>query len=136
MCNAISGSRGNPFGGPKRPLPKAAGGWHSRAMKHAYLLAILIGLDRFGAVILFNTTDMCISSLCWVMLVYSRRLPASPAEATLAAKTLEAMKPYRWQEEVLLVIGRALEWLRPGHCKESATSDILTAVRSITYLQP
>lgn len=105
-------------------------------MKHPYWLALLIGLDRLGAVVFFNVTDMCISSLCWVMLVYARRLPASSSEGELATKTLKAINPYRWQEELLLVIGRALEWIQPGHCKGSANSDILTAMRSISYLQP
>lgn len=109
---------------------------HHPKMKHTYLMTLLIGLDRFGAVILFNMTDCCISSLCWVMLAYSRRIPASSSEGELAAKTLAVLKPYRWQEEMLLVIGRGLEWLSPGHCVASARADILTAMRTITYLQP
>jgi hypothetical protein len=105
-------------------------------MKHTYLMTLLIGLDRFGAAVLFNMTDCCISSLCWVMLAYSGRIPASASERELADKTLKALNPYRWQEELLLLIGRALEWKWPGHCKASANADILTAMRTISYLQP
>jgi hypothetical protein len=109
---------------------------HHPKMKHTYLMTLLIGLDRFGAALLFNMTDCCISSLCWMMLVSAKRITVTPGEVALAQRTLESLKPYRWQEELLLVIGRGLEWLSPGHCAASATADILTATRTITYLQP
>lgn len=105
-------------------------------MKHKYLMTLAIALDRFGAAVLFNMTDCCISSLCWVMLVTARRIPASSSEGERAAAALKSLNPYRWQEELLLLIGRALEWKWPGHCVASARADILTAMRTISYLQP
>lgn len=106
-------------------------------MKHTYLMTLLLALDRFGAAVLFNMTDCCISSLCWVMLVTAHRLPDSTlAEVSRAHAALDSLKPYRWQEEMLLVIGRCLEWKWPGHCKASANADILTSMRTISYLQP
>ncbi len=122
--------------GPKRPLQKEVPGVHHPKMKHTYLMTLLIALDRFGAALLFNMTDCCISSLCWVMLASAGRIPSSSSERTVADKTLKALNPYRWQEELLLVIGRGLEWLSPNHCVLSARADILTAMRTITYLQP
>jgi hypothetical protein len=105
-------------------------------MKHKYLMTLAIALDRFGAAVLFNMTDCCISSLCWVMLVSAGKLNATAAQKAIADTSLKALNPYRWQEELLLVIGRALEWHCPGHCKASANADILTAMRTISYLQP
>lgn len=105
-------------------------------MKHTYLMTLAIALDRFGAAVLFNMTDCCISSLCWVMLAMAGRIETTAAEKARAIAALDSLKPYRWQEELLLLIGRALEWHWPGHCKASANADILTAMRTISYLQP
>jgi hypothetical protein len=105
-------------------------------MKHTYLMTLAIALDRFGAAVFFNMTDCCISSLCWVMLATTGRIETIAAEKARALATLDSLKPYRWQEEALLFIGRALEWHWPGHCKASANADILTAMRTISYLQP
>jgi hypothetical protein len=105
-------------------------------MNYPYWLVLLLGLDRLGAVILFNCPDMCISSLCWLMMVSAGRLPASPSQQSIVEKSILALKLYAWQEEALIILGRMLERINPGHCLHSAQDEILTANRTIKLLQP
>lgn len=125
---------GNPKG-TQRPRAKRPPGGYIAAMKYPYLLTLALGLDRFGAVVLFNRADICISSLCWVMLVSSRHLSATLAEAAVVQKALTSLNMYRWQEELLILIGRGLERLQPGHCQLSAQHDVLTSISTIDLLQ-
>jgi hypothetical protein len=105
-------------------------------MKHPYWLTLLLGLDRLGAVLLFNIPDMCISSLCWLMMVSAGRLAASDDQHALVEKSLATLKLYAWQEEALILIGRCLERINPGHCLKSTQDEILTANRTVKLLQP
>jgi hypothetical protein len=105
-------------------------------MNYPYWLVLLLGLDRFGAVLLFNCPDMCISSLCWLVLSYTGHLqPRSPDEAALVMLSMKTLKLWAWQEELLILIGRLLERISPGHCLHSAQDELLTAARTTKLLK-
>ena len=87
------------------------------SFQNTYLHTILVAIDDLGASLLFNLDDTTISSLCGVQ----RRSDAGDSQATSALATL-GIKP--WQHGFLRVVGRLLEWIRPGHCERAISADI------------
>lgn len=83
-----------------------------------YSHTLVLGLDRFGAAILFNQPDITISSLCWVV----REAPFGK----IAEDALPKLKLYRWQNCALVIIGNALEYFWPGHCEAARLGDLQT----------
>ncbi len=82
-----------------------------------YTHTVAIAIDDLGAALLFDLDDTTISALCGVQ----RRSDAGDARATSALATLH-LKP--WQRGFLRVVGRALEWIRPGHCERAIIADL------------
>jgi hypothetical protein len=103
-------------------------------MNYPYWLALLIALDRFAAVAVFNCPDMCVSSLCWVALVEIRWPPycIDGADVQVAADALTVLKLSGWQLRVLVRLGRWLEAINPGHCRQSARDDGVQGARTMT----
>lgn len=105
-------------------------------MTYPYWLALLIALDRMAAVLFFNCPDMCVSSMCWVALVY-RRWPPYCVDATdvdIATAALAELKLSPLQLRVLTRLGRWLEGINPGHCLLSAHDDTIQATRTFTLM--
>ncbi|MDE2106209.1 MAG: hypothetical protein KGL39_53815, partial [Patescibacteria group bacterium] len=82
-----------------------------------YLHTVAVALDDLGASLLFNLDDTTISALCGVQ----RRADAGDARASGALATLH-LRP--WQHAFLRVVGRLLEWIKPGHCERAIAADL------------
>ena len=93
-----------------------------------YLHTVAVALDDLGASLLFNLDDTTISALCGVQ----RRADAGDARASGALATLH-LRP--WQHAFLRVVGRGLEWIRPGHCERAIGADILRGQAMVALLE-
>ncbi len=92
----------------------------------SYTHTLAIGVDRFGAAVLYNQPDITISSLCWLERT-SRGLGApapSPVQTRLAQNAVRQMRLYAWQATTLKWIGAGLERLSSGHCARAMASDL------------
>jgi len=105
-------------------------------MNYPYWLALLIAKDRSWAVTFFNCPDMCVSSLCWVALVHIRWPPycIDGADVLIATDALSVLKLSAWQLRALVRLGRWLEGVSPGHCRQSARNEALQAARTYTLM--
>lgn len=99
------------------------------SFQHTYLHTICVGLDDFWAGVLFNRDDTTISSLCGLV----RRMDRGDRAARNAI--LIALLMRAWQINLLRVIGRALEFVRPGHCEAAIAADIERAGRTHALLE-
>ena len=81
----------------------------------------LLEIDRTFAVLLFNSQDVTISSLCRVI-------------ALGGSQHIAALRLYRWQRFALTYIGAALEYFWPGHCEEARQADIARAQAILALL--
>ena len=81
----------------------------------------LLELDRAFAVLLFNSQDVTISSLCRIIAIGGPRRVA-------------ALRLYRWQRFVLTYIGAGLEYFWPGHCAAARMADIARAQTILALL--
>lgn len=79
---------------------------------------VLIALDDLGSAILFKRTDLCISTLCDMVLV------GDDAQLNLSAR----------QRAFLKVTGQLLNWKWPGHTAGSRQGDINRAESTLTTL--
>ncbi|MDE2105825.1 MAG: hypothetical protein KGL39_51855 [Patescibacteria group bacterium] len=82
-----------------------------------WLHTISVAFDDLLAAVLFDLDDTTVSSLCGVQ----RRADAGDPRAA-AALTALYLRP--WQHGFLRVVGRALEWIRPGHCERAIAADL------------
>lgn len=88
-----------------------------------YLHTVLVGLDDFGASVLFNEPDLTISSMCGLL----HRADLDKEDAVLGL--------HPWQRGLLRAIRAGLEAVRPGHCERAIAADEARARRTIIFLQ-
>lgn len=103
-----------------------------------YVYVLLLALDRFAAAALYNRSDITISSLAWVVLTaaQARARPQVQALDMVAFKALEKLRLSKWQMRSLLYVGKALEWLSPGHCAGAREADLNTCAATGDLLAP
>jgi hypothetical protein len=89
-----------------------------------YSFTVAIALDLLAAAVFFNTTDICVSSLCRLVQLRDAGQLTTPQESVLA-------KLAPWQIRSLRVIAAGLEKIQPGHCRLSLASDVARALRVI-----
>jgi hypothetical protein len=78
----------------------------------------MLGLDDFGAAIILNRNDLCISAACGLV--------RTGRDAGLQL--------HGWQRTFLRVVGAALDYFFPGHCEGAIKGDIARATSSIQLL--
>lgn len=107
--------------------------------EQSYSHTVAIGLDRFGAALIFNEPDITISSLCWFVLMahdssrWSLYLEGDNKLnlQKLARDGLATLKLSGWQEVVLYRIGCTLEHFWPGHCRQAIAGDSTVCIRML-----
>ena len=84
---------------------------------NTYLHSVLIGLDDFGAALLFNRNDVTISTMCRVVQLVDRKDPA--AEVVLKRLALHPAQVFflRW-------VGRGLTLISRHHCAKALVGDM------------
>lgn len=84
---------------------------------NTYTHNVLIGLDQFGAAVLFNRNDLTISTICDMVMKGDYDRPLKP-----------------WQKDFCLWLGPKLNKLQANHCAESRQGDEDRAVATLTAL--
>lgn len=84
-----------------------------------YLKTAALGLDDFGAAVLLNRNDLCISAACGLV----------------RAGRDGPLKLHAWQRGFLRVVGATLDYFWPGHCEGSISGDIARANSSLSILK-
>jgi hypothetical protein len=84
-----------------------------------YFKSVMLGLDDWGAAILLNRNDLCISAACGLV----RRNTILPLEL------------YPWQQSFLRVVGAVLDYFWPGHCEGAIQGDINRANSTLALLK-
>jgi hypothetical protein len=92
------------------------------SFNNTYVFNQLIALDFSLAALLFNTTDLCVSSLC-------RLQQLARAKALTSAQAASFQRLSSWQVLVLRGLAVCLDTLQAGHCENSLASDIARAQR-------
>jgi hypothetical protein len=92
-----------------------------------YSNRVLVGLDQFGAAVLFNRNDACISSLCRI--VQNADAGVGDFPARLASLNL---KP--WQLSFLRWLAPKLDKIEADHCELSRQGDLARAESTKTLL--
>jgi len=83
---------------------------------------VFYAVDVWAATILFNQSDVTISSMC-------RMVQLADFAPNLAGPRLGELKLWGWQVALLRQVGRLLEWLQPGHCEAARVADLARAER-------
>lgn len=92
-----------------------------------YSHSLAIGLDMFGAVILFNRPDLTISSLCRIVQLADANREDFPAR-------LAALKLSAWQVKLLRWLAKRLDRLQTDHCEGARLGDIERAQSTRDFL--
>jgi hypothetical protein len=87
---------------------------------NTYLHSVLIGLDDFGAALLFNRNDVTISAMCRVVQLVDRKDPAAEA-------VLQRLALYPAQVFFLRWVGRGLTLIKRHHCAKALVADMQRA---------
>jgi hypothetical protein len=84
-----------------------------------YFKSVMLGLDDWGAAILLNRNDLCISAACGLV----RTNCAAPLQL------------HAWQKVFLTVVGAALDYFFPSHCEGAIQGDINRANSTLALLK-
>ena len=90
------------------------------SFSNTYVHNILIGLDDFGAALLFNRTDCTISTMC-------RIVQLANTKAAGGAWALGALKLHKWQLVFLNWLAPFLDDLQTNHCALALQGDLQRA---------
>lgn len=85
----------------------------------SYFKTVALGLDDFGAAVLLNRNDLCISAACGLVL---------RGQST-------GLNIRAWQVTLLTCIGHTLDFFWPGHCAGAIQGDIARANSSLSLLR-
>lgn len=79
----------------------------------------MLGLDDFGAAVLLNRNDLCISAACGLV----------------REDHANALQLHAWQRLFLRVVGAALDYFWDGHCEAAIQGDINRANSTLALLK-
>ena len=87
------------------------------AWVNTYLHSVLVGLDDFGAAVLFNRNDVTISTMCRVVQLVDRKV-------AVAESVLKRLALHPWQVFFLRWVGRGLTLIKRHHCAKALVADM------------
>lgn len=85
---------------------------------NTYSHNVLIGLDMFGASLLFNRNDLTISTMCCMVMTGQDK----------------SLKLAGWQHAILSWLGPVLNKIQAGHCEQARDGDISRAESTLKTL--
>jgi len=92
-----------------------------------YSHSLAIGLDMFGAVVVFNRPDLTISSLCRIVQLADATREDFPTR-------LASLKLSAWQVKLLRWLAKRLDGLQTDHCEGARQGDIERAQSTRDFL--
>jgi len=101
----------------------------------SYVHTVLLGLDMFGAAVLFNQTDITISSMCRLQQMADYESIAGKQYDGTWTQRYDSLKLWRWQHLFLRVLAIGLDKLQTAHCEGARCGDINRANRALKILE-